>query len=77
MSDFDCVSLNRRFASWLTMENQLYTSGFEHDYTESTDASQTSTAANGVTFYNLAVKKMATYVSDISGNVRTLNFVII
>lgn len=29
-----------------------------------------------MTFYNLAVKKMATYVSDISGNVRTLNLLL-
>lgn len=66
-SDFDYVSLKSRLASWLTMENQLYTSGFEHDYTESTDASQTSTAANGVTFDNSAGKKVATYANDIPG----------
>nr|WP_228121305.1 TonB-dependent receptor [Gluconobacter cerevisiae] len=73
-SDFDYVSLKSRLASWLTMENQLYTSGFEHDYTESTDASQTSTAANGVTFYNTAGKKVATYAHDIPGKYADAKF---
>ena len=73
-SDFDYVSLKSRLASWLTMENQLYTSGFEHDYTESTDASQTSTAANGVTFYNTAGKKVATYANDIPGKYADAKF---
>nr|WP_241009556.1 TonB-dependent receptor [Gluconobacter kondonii] len=73
-SDFDYVSLKSRLASWLTMENQLYTSGFEHDYTESTDASQTSTAANGVTFYNTTGKKVATYANDIPGKYADAKF---
>lgn len=66
-SDFDYISLKTRLLSWLTLENQIYTSGFEHDYSESTDASQSSAAANGVTFYNAAGKKVTTYKNDIPG----------
>ena len=66
-SDFDYISLKTKLLSWLTLENQIYTSGFEHDYSESTDASQRSAAANGVTFYNAAGKKVATYANDIPG----------
>ncbi|QDH25843.1 TonB-dependent receptor [Neokomagataea tanensis] len=66
-ADFDYIGLKTRLASWLIFENQLYTNGFEHSYTESTDPSQRSLSANGVTLYNAAGKKVATYPNDIPG----------
>ncbi|MBR0560186.1 TonB-dependent receptor [Neokomagataea anthophila] len=66
-ADFDYIGIKSRLNSWLTFENQLYTNGFEHSYTESTDPSQRSLAANGVTLYNAAGKKIATYANDIPG----------
>ncbi|GBR46064.1 TonB-dependent receptor [Neokomagataea thailandica] len=66
-ADFDYIGIKSRLNSWLTFENQLYTNGFEHSYTESTDPSQRSLVANGVTLYNAAGKKIATYANDIPG----------
>lgn len=56
-SDFSYIALKTRLNDWLSLQNSVYTTGFEHEYTESTDASETSLAANGVTFYNAAGKK--------------------
>ncbi|GBQ24231.1 TonB-dependent outer membrane receptor [Gluconacetobacter sacchari DSM 12717] len=66
-SDFSYVNLKTRFTPWLTFENKLYTDGFVHDYTESTDASQNDPSANGVTFYSATGRKLATDRTDVPG----------
>ncbi|GBQ88156.1 TonB-dependent outer membrane receptor [Gluconacetobacter johannae DSM 13595] len=66
-SDFSYINLKTKLTPWLDFENRLYMNGFEHSYTESTDASQDDASANGVTFYNAAGKKVATYKNDIPG----------
>ncbi|MFT8885347.1 MAG: TonB-dependent receptor [Acetobacter papayae] len=73
-SDFSYIALKTRLNNWLSLHNSLYTTGFEHEYTESTDSSQRSLDANGVTFYNAAGKKVATYKSDIPGKYADAHF---
>ncbi|WP_259654617.1 TonB-dependent receptor domain-containing protein [Gluconacetobacter dulcium] len=73
-SDFSYVNLKTRLTPWLTFENKLYTDGFVHDYTESTDASQDAPSANGVTFYSAAGKKLATDKHDIPGKYARAGF---
>ena len=73
-SDFSYIALKTRLNDWLSLKNSVYTTGFEHEYTESTDSSQRSLDANGVTFYNAAGKKVATYKSDIPGKYADAHF---
>ncbi|MFT9068624.1 MAG: TonB-dependent receptor [Acetobacter syzygii] len=73
-SDFSYVALKTRLNDWFSLQNSIYTTGFEHEYTESTDSSQRSLDANGVTFYNAAGKKVATYKSDIPGKYADAHF---
>lgn len=73
-SDFSYIALKTRLNDWLSLQNSVYTTGFEHEYTESTDASETSLAANGVTFYNAAGKKVAKYADDIPGKYADAHF---
>ena len=73
-ADFDYIDIKSRVLAWLTVENRLYTNGFEHDYTESTDASSDDPAANGVTFYSASGKKLATYRNDVPGKYADAKF---
>jgi iron complex outermembrane receptor protein len=51
-SDFDYINFKTKIFGWLKIQDTAYTDGFGHSYSGSTDASQNSAAANGVTFYN-------------------------
>lgn len=73
-ADFDYIDIKSRLLNWLTIENRLYTNGFEHDYTESTDASSDNANANGVTFYSASGKKLATYKNDVPGKYADAKF---
>jgi iron complex outermembrane receptor protein len=67
-TDFEYIRLETQIGP-VKIDNQVYHNGFIHDYTESSDASDTNTADNGVTFYSPTKigSKVATYASDIKG----------
>ncbi|AHB10654.1 TonB-dependent receptor [Zymomonas mobilis] len=73
-SDFSYISLKAKPLSWLELENKVYSVGFEHSYTKTTDASQNSPSANGVTFYNAAGKKVGSYANDVPGKYADAQF---
>lgn len=73
-SDFDYIDLKSRVTDWLTVENRLYTNGFEHDYTKTVDASEDRTSVNGVTFYSATGKKLAVYPRDIPAKYANASF---
>jgi iron complex outermembrane receptor protein len=56
-SDFEYLDVKDKIDSHWTIEDQPYTVSFGHYYVESKDASQTSTAYNGVTYYTAAGAK--------------------
>ncbi len=72
-SDFEYVDVKADLWDGWKLQNTAYTTSFEHAYTESTDASQTSAAYNGVTFYNTSGVKLkpqpASAATDIPGKV--------
>jgi iron complex outermembrane receptor protein len=75
-SDFNYIKLQTKAFGWLKVNDTLYTDGFRHNYTESTDASQDSATANGVTFYSPTAigKKVATDASDVPGKLTNAGF---
>ena len=68
-SDFDYVKLETKAFGWLKIKDTLYTNGFGHSYEGSTDASQDTSAGNGVTLYSATSigQKVATYAEDVPG----------
>jgi iron complex outermembrane receptor protein len=57
-SDFDYVDIDANFAGNWHLKNTLYTDAFTHNYIESSDASQTSAAYDGVTYYSATGTKL-------------------
>jgi iron complex outermembrane receptor protein len=75
-SDFEYIKLQTKAFGWLKINDTIYTDGFGHSYTESTDASQENASANGVTFYSTTNigKKVATDATDVPGKLTEAGF---
>lgn len=73
-SDFEYIRVKSDLTDTITLDNNAYTNGFGHHYQESKDATDGYTADNGVTFYNAAGKKVATYASDVPGKQANANY---
>lgn len=73
-SDFEYIRVQSELTDSFKLDNTTYTNGFGHHYQESKDASDNNAADNGVTFYNAAGKKVATYANDIPGKEANANY---
>jgi iron complex outermembrane receptor protein len=68
-SDFEYVKFKDKLTDHWSVEDQPYTVSFGHYYVESKDASQTSTAANGVTYYTATGSKQSPQPTGASSDV--------
>ncbi|MEC4595123.1 TonB-dependent receptor [Nitrospirillum amazonense] len=73
-SDFDYIRVQSELTDSLKLDNTAYTNGFGHHYKESSDASDSNPKDVGVTVYNAAGKKVATYAGDIPGKEANANY---
>jgi iron complex outermembrane receptor protein len=79
-SDFDYVDAKIKLTDAWRIDNMIYTDSFDHRYTESSDATQTNPANNGVTYYS-ATKigsklspQPAGAATDVPGKLTDANF---
>ncbi|MDE1148898.1 MAG: TonB-dependent receptor [Azospirillaceae bacterium] len=73
-SDFEYINVKSELTDSLKLDNTAYTNSFGHHYEESSDATDSDPADNGVTFYNSAGKKVKTYANDIPGKQVNANY---
>jgi iron complex outermembrane receptor protein len=73
-SNFQYIDLQAKLGHGIKVQDTVYTDGFGHSYTESKDASDTNAADNGVTFYNAAGVKGATFKTDVPGKLADAGF---
>jgi iron complex outermembrane receptor protein len=73
-SDFEYIRVQSELTDAIKLDNTAYSNAFGHHYQESSDASDNNPKDNGVTFYNAAGKKVATYANDIPGKEVNANY---